>query len=91
MIPSRREKTTFAEIPIGTFFYRGEERYIKRSETTADRCDETIALEEEVEFERHYWGTPEDLDRLGVPRSHTVISPGFANKSKPSPKPETNE
>ena len=36
-----------------------------------------------------YIGTPEDLDALGIPREHTVISPGFGNKSKPSPKPET--
>ena len=36
-----------------------------------------------------YIGTPEDLDALGIPRSHTVISSG--RPSKPSPKPETKE
>jgi hypothetical protein len=36
-----------------------------------------------------YLGEPEDLDRLGIPRSHTVISHGFGNKSKPPQKPET--
>jgi hypothetical protein len=30
-----------------------------------------------------YIGTPADLDALGIPREHTVISPGFENKSKP--------
>ena len=36
-----------------------------------------------------YIGTPEDLDALSSPREHTVISPGFENKSKPLEKPET--
>jgi hypothetical protein len=36
-----------------------------------------------------YIGTPEDLDALGIPRAHTVISPGFENKSKPPDKSET--
>ena len=36
-----------------------------------------------------YIGTPEDLDALGIPRAHTVISPGFGNKSKPPDKSET--
>ena len=36
-----------------------------------------------------YIGTPEDLDALGIPREHTVISPGFGNKSRPPDKPET--
>jgi hypothetical protein len=36
-----------------------------------------------------YLGEPEDLEALGIPRSHTVISPGFGNKSKPPQKPET--
>jgi hypothetical protein len=36
-----------------------------------------------------YLGEPEDLDRLGIPRSHTVISHGFGNKSKPPREPET--
>jgi len=41
---------------------------------------------------RHqYIGTPEDLDELGIPQEHTVISPGFGHPSKPSPKPEPNE
>ena len=39
--------------------------------------------------ENQYIGTPEDLDALGIPRSHTVISSG--RPSKLSPKPETKE
>jgi hypothetical protein len=35
------------------------------------------------------WGWPEDLDKLGIPQEHTVISPGFGPKSKQPPKPET--
>jgi hypothetical protein len=34
--------------------------------------------------EHEYLGTPEDLDALGIPREHTVISPGFGHRSKPS-------
>jgi len=37
----------------------------------------------------HRWGTPEDLDALGIPREHTVTSPGFGPKSKPPQEPET--
>src|SRR5215467_15557242 len=39
--------------------------------------------------ENQYIGTPEDLDELGIPREHTVISPGFGQQSKPSDKSET--
>jgi hypothetical protein len=36
---------------------------------------------------RHnYIGTPEDLDELGIPQEHTVISPGFGHPSKPETK-----
>jgi hypothetical protein len=38
-----------------------------------------------------YRMTLEDLDRLGIPRSHSVISPGFGNKSKTPPEPETKD
>jgi hypothetical protein len=41
---------------------------------------------------RHaYIGTPEDLDELGIPQEHTVISPGFGHPSKPPTKPEPKE
>jgi hypothetical protein len=36
-----------------------------------------------------YIGTPEDLDALGIPREHTVISPGFGNKFKLPDRRET--
>ena len=41
--------------------------------------------------DHEYIGTPEDMDALGIPRSHTVISPGFGPESKPPQKPDTKD